>query len=132
MTEIKSNADIEPCLSVVMPVFNEAATVENVVKNVLAQRPVQQLVIVDDASTDGTWGKLQPLAQNEPRIKLVRHEVNQGKGAALRTGLALANITGCSSRFCPARRTWCSVRGFWAAPAATAFCITGIRSATKS
>jgi glycosyltransferase involved in cell wall biosynthesis len=90
MTEIKSNADIEPCLSVVMPVFNEAATVENVVKNVLAQRPVQQLVIVDDASTDGTWGKLQPLAQNEPRIKLVRHEVNQGKGAALRTGLALA------------------------------------------
>jgi glycosyltransferase involved in cell wall biosynthesis len=90
MTEIKSNADIEPCLSVVMPVFNEAATVANVVKNVLAQRPVQQLVIVDDASTDGTWEKLQPLAQNEPRIKLVRHEVNRGKGAALRTGLALA------------------------------------------
>ena len=90
MTEIKSNADIEPCLSVVMPVFNEAATVADVIKTVLAQRPVQQLVIVDDASTDGTWEKLQPLAQNEPRIKLVRHEVNQGKGAALRTGFAHA------------------------------------------
>jgi glycosyltransferase involved in cell wall biosynthesis len=88
MTETKSNADIEPCLSVVMPVYNEAATVTDVIKTVLAQRPVQQLVIVDDCSTDGTWGKLQPLAQNEPRIKLVRHEVNQGKGAALRTGIA--------------------------------------------
>ncbi len=90
MTEIKSNADIEPCLSVVMPVFNEAATVADVIKIVLAQRPVQQLVIVDDASSDGTWEKLQPLAQNEPRIKLVRHEANQGKGAALRTGFAQA------------------------------------------
>ncbi|SRR5260221_7305932 len=90
MAEIKSNADIEPCLSVVMPVFNEAATVGEVIKTVLAQRPVQQLVIVDDCSTDGTWGKLQPLAQNEPRIKLVHHEINQGKGAALRTGFVHA------------------------------------------
>jgi glycosyltransferase involved in cell wall biosynthesis len=90
MSEIKSNAAIEPCLSVVMPVFNEAATVADVIKTVLAQRPVQQLVIVDDASTDGTWEQLQPLAQNEPRVKLVRHETNQGKGAALRTGISFA------------------------------------------
>jgi len=90
MSEIKSNADIEPCLSVVMPAFNEAATVGEVIKTVLAQRPVQQLIIVDDCSSDGTWEKLQPLAQNEPRIKLVRHEVNQGKGAALRTGFTHA------------------------------------------
>ena len=90
MTEIKSNADIEPCLSVVMPVFNEADTVRKSSKLVLSQRPVQQLVIVDDCSSDGTWEKLQPLAQNEPRIKLIRHEFNQGKGAALRTGFAHA------------------------------------------
>ncbi len=90
MSEIKSNADIEPCLSVVMPVFNEAATVADVVQTVLAQRPVQQLVIVDDASRDGTWEKLQPLAAGDLRIKLVRHEVNQGKGAALRTGISIA------------------------------------------
>ena len=90
MSEIKSNADIEPCLSVVMPVFNEAATVADVIKTVLAQRPVQQLVVVDDASSDGTWDKLQPLVQIEPRIRLVRHEANQGKGAALRTGFAHA------------------------------------------
>ena len=90
MSEIKSNADLAPCLTAVMPVYNEAATVAEVVRVVLAQRPVQQLVIVDDCSTDGTWDRLQPLAQNEPRIKLVRHEVNQGKGAALRTGIAHA------------------------------------------
>jgi len=64
--------------------------VAEVVKAVLAQRPVQQLVIVDDCSRDGTWDQLQPLAQIEPRIKLIRHEVNQGKGAALRTGIAHA------------------------------------------
>ncbi|HEV2327375.1 MAG TPA: glycosyltransferase family 2 protein [Verrucomicrobiae bacterium] len=91
MTEIRSNADIEPCLSVVMPVFNESETIASVVKNVLSQRPVQQLVIVDDCSTDGTWEKLGPLAQNESRVKLVRHPVNQGKGAALRTGFSEAS-----------------------------------------
>ena len=69
-----------------MPVYNESETIASVVKNVLAQRPVQQLVIVDDCSSDGTWEKLGPLAQNEPRVKLVHHPVNQGKGAALRTG----------------------------------------------
>jgi glycosyltransferase involved in cell wall biosynthesis len=90
MSDIKSNNDIEPCLTAVMPVYNEAATVAEVIKVVLAQRPVQQLVIVDDASKDGTWNILQPLAEKEPRIKLIRHEVNQGKGAALRTGLAHA------------------------------------------
>lgn len=90
MSEIKSNADIAPCLSAVMPVYNEVATVAEVVRVVLAQRPVKQLVIVDDCSQDGTWDKLQPLAQGEPRIRLVRHEVNQGKGAALRTGIAHA------------------------------------------
>jgi glycosyltransferase involved in cell wall biosynthesis len=90
MAEIKSNSDIEPCLSVVMPVFNEAATIAEVIKTVLSQRPVKQLVIVDDCSSDGTLEKLKALAENEPRIMLVRHNYNQGKGAALRTGFAQA------------------------------------------
>jgi glycosyltransferase involved in cell wall biosynthesis len=90
MSEMNSNDDIEPCVTAVMPVYNEASTVTEVVKAVLAQRPVQQLVIVDDGSQDGTWEQLQPFAQQEPRIKLIRHEVNQGKGAALRTGIAHA------------------------------------------
>jgi glycosyltransferase involved in cell wall biosynthesis len=90
MNEIKSNADIEPCLSVVMPVYNEAATVAELIKIVLAQRPVQQLIVVDDASTDGTWEKLQSATGGDARVTLVRHEKNQGKGAALRTGFARA------------------------------------------
>jgi glycosyltransferase involved in cell wall biosynthesis len=90
MKPIESNADIEPCLSVVMPVYNEAGTIGQVVNLVLAQRPVQQLVIVDDASTDGTWEKLQALAEGKSTIQLTRHAQNQGKGAALRTGFHLA------------------------------------------
>ena len=85
-----SNEDIEPCLTAVMPVYNEAATVAEVVRTVLAQRPVQELVIVDDCSQDGTYVELERLAQGEPRIKLLRHPVNKGKGAALRTGIAHA------------------------------------------
>lgn len=90
MNEIKANADIEPCLSVVMPVYNEAATVAEVIKVVLAQRPVQQLVIVDDASTDGTWEQLKAATLGDARVTLLQHPRNQGKGAALRTGFTRA------------------------------------------
>ena len=73
-----------------MPVYNECATVGRVISEVLAQRPVRQLVIVDDCSKDGTREVLEEIAASEPRITLMRHEVNRGKGAALRTGIALA------------------------------------------
>lgn len=85
-----SNEEIEPCLTAIMPVYNEAATVAKVIEVVLSQRPVRELVVVDDASRDGTWDNLQRLAAADPRIKLYRHSVNQGKGAALRTGIAQA------------------------------------------
>ncbi|MFZ1013626.1 MAG: glycosyltransferase family 2 protein, partial [Terracidiphilus sp.] len=85
-----SNEEIEPCLTAVMPVYNEAATVAKVIGVVLAQRPVRELVVVDDCSQDGTWENLERLAAGDPRIKLYRHAVNQGKGAALRTGIAQA------------------------------------------
>jgi glycosyltransferase involved in cell wall biosynthesis len=91
MPELRSNDDIAPCLAAVMPVYNEAATVADVIALVLAQRPIQQLVVVNDASTDGTAAVLDRLAAAEPRIKLIHHPVNQGKGAALRTGLAHAS-----------------------------------------
>ena len=90
MAAVKSNDEIEPCLTVVMPVYNESATVSEIVEAVLAQRPVQQLVIVDDCSRDDSWIRLQPFALIESRVKLLRHEMNQGKGAALRTGIAHA------------------------------------------
>jgi len=81
----KSNAAIEPCLSVVVPVFNEAASVQRVLGLILAQRPVREVIVVDDASTDQTWELLQKFA-GEPRLKLFRQAQNQGKGAALRSG----------------------------------------------
>ena len=86
--QIHSNEQLPPSLSAVMPVYNEEATVAQVVEAVLAQRPVQELIIVDDASRDGTWEVLQTL--RDPRIRLSRHDRNQGKGAALRSGIAQA------------------------------------------
>ncbi len=86
----RSNAEIPPCLSVVVPVFNEAATVAEVVEQVLAQRPVAELIVVDDASRDATWETLQPFLARDSRVRLFRHAHNQGKGAALRTGFAQA------------------------------------------
>ena len=85
-----SNEDIESCLTAIMPVYNEAPTVANVAQVVLAQPPVRELIIVDDCSRDGTWEVLQSLMKSDGRIKLFRHSVNQGKGAALRTGIAQA------------------------------------------
>ncbi|MFZ4599032.1 MAG: glycosyltransferase family 2 protein, partial [Terrimicrobiaceae bacterium] len=79
-----------PCLSVVMPVYNEAATVAEVIRTVLAQPLVAELICVDDCSRDGSLAVLQDLARTDPRIQVGSHQVNQGKGAALRTGIALA------------------------------------------
>lgn len=84
--EVMSNDEIAPCLSVVMPVYNEERSVAQVIQTVLAQRPVQELIIVDDCSSDGTWRVLQGLERDDKRLRLIRHEKNQGKGAALRTG----------------------------------------------
>ncbi|MGC8744669.1 MAG: glycosyltransferase family 2 protein [Verrucomicrobiia bacterium] len=85
---INSNADIPPCLAVVMPVYNEEKTVASILEIVLAQRPVKEVIVVDDASTDNTYQVLKNIAANESRIKLFKHEYNQGKGAALRTGFS--------------------------------------------
>ena len=87
--EAKSNAEIAPCLSVVMPVYNEEATVARIARTVLEQRPVQQLIVVDDCSTDQTWQALGELP--EKSVNLLRHERNRGKGAALRSGFQRAN-----------------------------------------
>ena len=73
-----------------MPVYNEAATIREVIDVVLAQRPVRELVVVDDCSRDGTLDVLKQIAASDPRIHLFHHDVNQGKGAALRTGIAKA------------------------------------------
>jgi glycosyltransferase involved in cell wall biosynthesis len=70
-------------LSVVMPVFNEEKTVETVIGRVLQSPDVFELVVVDDASSDGTAAALSRIL--DPRVRLLRHPANRGKGAALRT-----------------------------------------------
>jgi glycosyltransferase involved in cell wall biosynthesis len=75
----------EPLLSVVMPVFNESATVEEIIRRVLAVPLRTQLVVVDDYSTDGTRDILTRL-QRDLGFTLVLQPVNQGKGSALRKG----------------------------------------------
>jgi glycosyltransferase involved in cell wall biosynthesis len=87
-TAIFERAAATPCLAVVIPVFNEAATIAEVVKMVTAQPLVREVIIVDDASRDGTWEVLQRLAKETPAVRLFQHAINQGKGAALRTGFA--------------------------------------------
>ena len=78
------------CLSVIMPVYNEAATVEEVIRKVLEQPEVAELITVNDASTDGTGKVLHNLALGLPKMRVFEHDINQGKGAALRTGIAHA------------------------------------------
>ena len=75
-----------------MPVYNEAATVTQIAGLVLGQPCVAELIIVDDASTDGSWQAIERLGA-DPRVKTFRHEVNRGKGAALRTGIAKAGAS---------------------------------------
>ena len=76
---------VDPLLSVVMPVYNERATVEEIVQRVLAVPLRVELIVVDDGSTDGTREVLQALEKERP-IKLVLQPANAGKGAALRRG----------------------------------------------
>ena len=82
---------VSPVLSVVMPVYNESATIERVVDAVLAQPIVAQLIVVDDASTDGTADLLTALQRSDRRLSVKRHQVNRGKGAAVRTALSMVN-----------------------------------------
>ena len=79
-----------PRISIVIPCFNEAETLEALVDAVLASPvPDKEIIVVDDASTDGTDKVIRSTI--EPRVsKVIRHEINRGKGAALRTGFAAA------------------------------------------
>lgn len=79
-------------LSVVIPVYNEAQTIAALLKTVQAVEIglEKEIILVNDASRDGTGAVLDALQKQDPTLVVRHHEVNQGKGAALRTGFGLA------------------------------------------
>ena len=79
-------------LSIIIPIYNEARTIESLVRSVLAVNVnlAKELVLVDDGSTDGTRAILKRMQIEHPEWKIILHEVNQGKGAALQTGFQAA------------------------------------------
>lgn len=77
-------------LSIVMPVYNERHTIEEILRRVHAVGLADEIIIVDDGSTDGTREILDDLVAKYPAINLILHERNQGKGAAVRTGIQAA------------------------------------------
>lgn len=77
-------------LTVVMPAYNEEATLRSIVGRVLQRSETAELVLVDDCSKDRTRAIMGELAAEDPRVKLVFHENNKGKGAALHSGFAAA------------------------------------------
>ena len=74
-------------LSVIMPVYNELQTIEPILKRVDDVGLADEIIIVDDGSVDGTREFLNELVPKFPKVKLFMHEQNQGKGAAVRTGI---------------------------------------------
>jgi prepilin-type N-terminal cleavage/methylation domain-containing protein len=71
---------------VIVPVLNEARTIDEVLRHVLAAPYDKQVIVVDDGSTDGTVGVLETW-EGHPNVDLLAHSKNRGKGAAIRTGL---------------------------------------------
>jgi glycosyltransferase involved in cell wall biosynthesis len=76
-------------LSVIIPVYNEVGTILEVIKKVKEAPFDKEIIIVDDASTDGTRSLLEKCREE---VKVFFHEANQGKGAAIQT--AIPHITG--------------------------------------
>jgi glycosyltransferase involved in cell wall biosynthesis len=77
---------VDASLAVIVPAFNEAATLARVLRRVLLQPCVQQVLVVDDGSTDGTYEVAEGYL-GDARVSVLRHPANRGKGAAVRTAI---------------------------------------------
>lgn len=73
-------------ISVVMPVYNEVNTIEEIISRVNSVAIEKEIIVVDDFSTDGTRERLKGIIQGKENMKILYHNRNKGKGAALRTG----------------------------------------------
>jgi dolichol-phosphate mannosyltransferase len=77
-------------LSVIIPVYNEKDTIAKIIKKVDSSPFDKEMIIIDDGSSDGTQNYLDSLKGQKENIKIFWHDKNQGKGAAIRTGLKYA------------------------------------------
>ena len=76
-------------ISVIVPVYNERKTIQEILRRIQATDLVSEIVVVDDGSTDGTREILQEM-DNGASVRVVFHEKNQGKGAAVRQGIQIS------------------------------------------
>ena len=77
-------------LSVIMPCYNEAESLPDILNKVRAITIDKEIIVIDDCSNDDTPNVLANEQRNDPNLRVVRHERNRGKGAAVRTGIAAA------------------------------------------
>ena len=77
-------------LTVIIPAYNEKNTIQEIVRRVQATKLVDEIIIVDDGSTDGTRALIAPM-DGQDNVKVIFHEKNQGKGAAVSTGISAAS-----------------------------------------
>jgi glycosyltransferase involved in cell wall biosynthesis len=82
------SAESDGALSVMMPIYNEENTLEIILKHVLCQPQVGEVIAVDDGSRDRSWEILTDVAVDDRRVRPLRQEVNAGKGAALRRAVS--------------------------------------------
>ena len=78
-------------ISVLIPVYNEEGTINEIVARVQAVDLQSEIIIVNDGSTDGTSAQLETIDSTYDNVRVLEHKKNRGKGAALRTGLAAAS-----------------------------------------
>ena len=76
-------------LSIIIPCYNEEHTIQQVIRMVqnVLEKSEYEIILVDDASTDNSKKIINKISQKEDKVRVIRHEVNFGKGAALRTGI---------------------------------------------
>lgn len=93
MEDIAPDSVSRRCLSVVVPAYNEEATLSRVIGKLLRLNELLEVVIVDDCSSDGTPEVCRILAASDERVRYTRHAKNSGKTEALKTGFAMTSGT---------------------------------------
>lgn len=78
--------DQRPALSAIIPAYNECGRIGRVLSILLQAQFVDEVIVVDDGSTDGMDAEVSRISQTDPRLKLIRHTTNLGKGQAILTG----------------------------------------------